>query len=60
MNAKLFPIGGTAIRTLNFARAIKNHVNGVNIITWQPTDTDEYQYAWRVSNIVRESALESS
>jgi glycosyltransferase involved in cell wall biosynthesis len=54
LNAKLFPIGGTAIRTLNFARAIKNHVDGVNVITWQPTDTDEFRDAGKVSSIVRE------
>jgi glycosyltransferase involved in cell wall biosynthesis len=47
-------VGGTAIRTLNFARAIKNHVKGVNIITWQPIDTEEYRDARKASSIIRE------
>jgi glycosyltransferase involved in cell wall biosynthesis len=44
LNARFFPIGGTAIRTLNFARAIENRVNSVSIITWQPTDSEEYHH----------------
>lgn len=36
LNTRFFPIGGTAIRTLNFARAIKDRANGIRIITWQP------------------------
>jgi glycosyltransferase involved in cell wall biosynthesis len=43
LNARFFPIGGTAIRTLNFARAVRNRVSSVNIITWQPTDSEEYR-----------------
>jgi len=54
LNERLFPIGGTAIRTLNFARAIKNRGNGVNIITWQPTDTEEFRDTTKASNILRE------
>jgi glycosyltransferase involved in cell wall biosynthesis len=43
LNARFFPIGGTAIRTLNFARAVKNRGSTVRIITWQPTDSVEYR-----------------
>ena len=52
LNTKFFPIGGTAIRTLNFARAIKDRKNGVRIITWQPTD--DYPDEKKVSDLVRE------
>lgn len=38
LNNQFFPIGGTAIRTLNFARAIKGCVRKVHIITWQPEE----------------------
>jgi len=54
LNDRLFPIGGTAIRTLNFARAIKNHGNEVSIVTWQPTDTEEYRDTAKASSILRE------
>ena len=38
LNTRFFPVGGTAIRTLNFAKAIKDRADKVRIITWQPAN----------------------
>ncbi|MGD0405035.1 MAG: glycosyltransferase [Candidatus Bathyarchaeia archaeon] len=60
LNARFFPIGGTAIRTLNFARAIKNRVSNVSIVTWQPTDSIEYCDKTRTSGFAHDGILVDS
>lgn len=52
LNAKFLPIGGTAIRTLNFARALKINGCSVRIATWQ--SLDEYSPKQGIRDIVRE------
>ena len=54
LNARFFPVGGTAIRTLGFARALRNQNQAISILTWQPTDTEESQSVSKISALIKE------